>query len=179
MASRDSCDPDQPRLTRAPRRELSSKPTVAPPHRRDADLGHQRDRFRPVVLGARPRRPGRPKAGSRDEMVNADWRFSQDENDDTVHEVSRDLERVVGMGADLRGLPLPFPHQLERVPPHRHDAPDESRQGVDGDPGDRCPDHLALGGGSGGGILRRLTHLAVRCYRRYGLELVRSAERTR
>ena len=32
----------------------------------------------------------------RDQMADADWRFSQDENDDTVHEVSRTSSRSSG-----------------------------------------------------------------------------------
>ena len=52
-------------------------------------MGDQRHRVRPHLLGARPRRPGLARPPPRDELPEADWRFSQDENDDAVTEVAK------------------------------------------------------------------------------------------
>ena len=79
----------------------------------------------------------------RDKLPAADWRFSQDENEDTIAEVAVDLERRIGLDPDLPRLPLPVGDEFQRVQPDRHDAPDQPREDLDGDRGNRSVAHLA------------------------------------
>ena len=63
---------------------------------RHAGVGHQRHRVRPAVLGARPRRSGRPAGQDPQADGAADWRFSQDENHDAVEEVAASASKNSG-----------------------------------------------------------------------------------
>ena len=78
----------------------------------------------------------------RKELPPADWRFSQDENDDAVVEVAAGSSKKSELGPNICRLPLRVPDQLQRFQSDRHDAAYESRQGVDGATGHRRATHL-------------------------------------
>ena len=95
-----------------------------------------------LFLGARPRRSRRSTEAATQELPPANWRFSQDENDDAVVEASGRIEQEVRLDPNICRLPLRVPDQLQRLQPDRHDAADQSRQGVDGATGHRRATHL-------------------------------------
>ena len=77
-------------------------------------------------------------------MPVADWRFSQDENDDAVIEVSRTSSGPAGwmpIFVDYLYLSL---DQLHRLQPDRHHAADQPGQDADGHPGHGGPAHLLV-----------------------------------
>lgn len=79
----------------------------------------------------------------REKLPLADFRFTQDETQDTVIEVAAGSSERADWIPDIRGLPVPVHHELQRVQPHRHHAVDQPRQDPYGGAGHRRADHLA------------------------------------
>jgi hypothetical protein len=88
------------------------------------------DRHGPVARRKVPRK----------ELPPADWRFSQDKSDATVIEVAAGSSKDVRLGPNICRLPL----RVLTNSSDRHNAPHESRQGVEGATGHRrAADRLA------------------------------------
>ena len=72
--------------------------------------------------------PCRAHAEAREELPLADFRFSQDENDDTVIEVAAGVQREARAGSAFVDYLYLSADQLQRVQPDRHHAADQPRE---------------------------------------------------
>jgi len=85
------------------------------------------DRGGPVARTQKPR----------EELPLADFRFTQDETQDTVIEVAAGVESEGGLDPHFRGLPVRVDDEFECVQPDRCDAVDQSGEDFDGPTGHR------------------------------------------
>ena len=66
----------------------------------------------------------------RERLPRADFRFTQDETQDTVDRGGGRFQQAIRLDPDLRRLPVPVDHQLQCLQPDRHDAAHQPRAKV-------------------------------------------------